>query len=132
MRVDVVSAEKDLYNSEALSVFAPGINGELGIFPGHMALISVLKPGEIRINTKDGEHSIYVAGGIIEVQPKMITIFSDTAVRAKDLDEEKALEAKQKAEELMENVSEDKDLALANAMLAESVAQLQIIRKRYK
>ncbi|SFV69992.1 ATP synthase epsilon chain [hydrothermal vent metagenome] len=129
IKVDVVSSEESLYSGEVMSVSAPASQGEIGVFPGHMALITTLKPGEVRLETESGEQSIYVAGGIIEVQPNLVTIFSDTVIRAKDLDEEKVLEAKRNAEEAMENASEDQYLSSLQATLAESMAQLQMITK---
>ncbi|MDC9715294.1 MAG: F0F1 ATP synthase subunit epsilon [Gammaproteobacteria bacterium] len=129
MHVDVVSATESLYSGEAKCVFAPASTGELGIYPKHVALLSVLKPGEVRIETESGMESIYVSGGIVEVQPDVVTIFSDTAIRAGDLDESKALEAQQRAEEAMENATENQDLSATQAALAESMAQLQMISK---
>lgn len=132
IHVDVVSVEEQLYSGEAKSIVAPGSNGELGIFPGHMALLGTLKAGEVRIETEDGENSIFVSGGIIEVQPKIVTIFSDIAIRARDLDEAKALEAKQRAEDAMATANGDQDLSSLQATLAEAMAQLQIISKSRK
>jgi F-type H+-transporting ATPase subunit epsilon len=127
--VDVVSATESLYSGEAKCVFAPASTGELGIYPKHMALLSVLKPGEVRIETESGIRSIYVSGGVVEVQPDVVTIFSDTAIRADDLDESKALEVKQRAEETMINAEGEQDISATQAALAESMAQLQMIRK---
>jgi F-type H+-transporting ATPase subunit epsilon len=129
IKVDVVSSEQELYSGEVNAVFAPAKTGELGIYPGHMALMATLKPGEVRLETSSGEESIYVAGGIVEVQPEVVTIFSDTALRASDLDEEKALKAKQAAEDAMENASEDQDLTSLQNALAESIAQLNMLKK---
>ncbi|BAS68464.1 F0F1 ATP synthase subunit epsilon [Bathymodiolus septemdierum thioautotrophic gill symbiont] len=129
IHVDVVSATESLYSGDAKCVFAPASTGELGIYPKHVALLSTLKPGEVRIETENGIESIYVSGGIVEVQPDVVTIFSDTALRAGDLDETKALEAKQRAEEAMENSEGDQDLSKTQAALAESIAQLQMISK---
>ncbi|SMN15027.1 ATP synthase epsilon chain [uncultured Candidatus Thioglobus sp.] len=129
MYVDVVSATESLYSGKAKCVFAPASTGELGIYPKHVALLSVLKPGEVRIETESGMESIYVSGGIVEVQPDVVTIFSDTAIRAGDLDESKALEAQQRAQEAMENATENQDLSATQAALAESMAQLQMIHK---
>jgi F-type H+-transporting ATPase subunit epsilon len=103
--------------------------GEIGIYPMHVALISTLKPGEVRVETENGMESIFVSGGIIEVQPDTVTIFSDTAIRANDLDESKALEAKQRAEEAMSNAQGDQDVSSTQAALAESLVQLQMISK---
>lgn len=127
--VDVVSATEQLYSGDALCVFAPASTGELGIYPKHTALLSTLKPGEVRIETEQGIESIYVSGGIIEVQPDIVTIFSDTAMRAKDLDEKRALEAKQRAEEIIANTDSEVDISATQAALAESIAQLQMINE---
>ena len=129
IHVDVVSATEEIYSGEAKCVFAPASLGEIGIYPRHVALISTLKPGEVRVETENGMESIFVSGGIIEVQPDTVTIFSDTAIRANDLDESKALEAKQRAEEAMSNAKSDQDVSTTQAALAESMAQLQMITK---
>ena len=129
MQVDVVSATESLYSGEAKCVFAPASTGELGIYPKHVALLSVLKSGEVRIETDKGVESIYVSGGIVEVQPDVVTIFSDTAIRAGDLNEAKALEAKQRAQAAMEDATEHQDISATQAALAESMAQLQMISK---
>lgn len=129
IHVDVVSATESLYSGEVLCVFAPASTGELGIYPKHTALLSILKPGEVRIETDKGIESIYVSGGIIEVQPDVVTIFSDTAIRANDLDEFKALEAKQRAQDEMDNSIDTKDISATQAALSESMAQLQMINK---
>jgi len=129
IHVDIVSATESLYSGDAKCVFAPGSNGELGIYPQHLALLSTLKPGEVRVETESGIESIYVSGGIVEIQPNIVTIFSDTAIRALDLDESKALEAKQRAEEAMQNADVDHDISSTQAALAESMAQLQMISK---
>ena len=129
IHVDVVSATESLYSGEASCVFAPASTGELGIYPKHTALLSTLKPGEVRIETDKGIESIYVSGGIVEVQPNVVTIFSDTAIRASDLDKSKALEAKQRAQEAMENATESQDISATQVALAESMAQLQMISK---
>ncbi len=129
IHVDVVSATESLYSGAANCVFAPASTGELGIYPKHVALLSTLKPGEIRIETDKGIESIYVSGGIVEVQPDIVTIFSDTAIRAGDLDETKALEAKQRAEEAMSDAEGSQDISSTQAALAESMAQLQMISR---
>ena len=129
IQVEVVSAVESLYSGQANCVFAPASNGELGIYPKHVALLSTLKPGEVRVETTEGVKSIYVSGGMIEVQPDVVTIFSDTAIRADDLDEAKALEAKQRAEEAMANADSDHDIGTTQAALAEAMAQLQMIAK---
>ena len=129
IHVDVVSATESLYSGEVKCVFAPGASGELGIYPKHLPLLSTLKPGEVRVETEKGMESIYVSGGIVEVQPDTVTIFSDTAIRAHDLDESKALEAKQRAEEAMSDAGKDQDISATQAALAEYMAQLQMISK---
>ena len=129
IHVDVVSAVESLYSGEASHVSAPGLSGELGIYPGHLALLSTLKPGEVRVETENGEESIYVSGGIVEVQPDVVTIFSDTAIRAHDLDEAKALECKQRAEDAMANAEADQDISATQVALADAMAQLQLISK---
>ncbi|ABL02748.1 ATP synthase F1 subcomplex epsilon subunit [Candidatus Ruthia magnifica str. Cm (Calyptogena magnifica)] len=129
IHVDVVSATESLYSGEVSCVFAPASTGELGIYPKHTALLSILKPGEVRVETDKGVESIYISGGIIEVQPDVVTIFSDTAIRADNLDESKALEAKQRAQEAIENATESQDISAIQVALAESIAQLQMINK---
>ena len=129
IHVDVVCATEEIYSGEAKCVFAPATNGEIGVYPMHVPLISTLKPGEVRVETENGVESIFVSGGIIEVQPDTVTIFSDTAIRAGDLDESKALEAKKRAEEAMSNSQGDQDVTTTQAALAESMAQLQMIAK---
>ncbi|NYT52712.1 MAG: F0F1 ATP synthase subunit epsilon [Candidatus Vesicomyosocius endoextente] len=129
IHVDVVSATESLYSGEVLCVFAPASTGELGIYPKHTALLSILKPGEVRIETDKGIDSIYISGGIVEVQPDVVTIFSDTAIRANDLDEFKALEAKQRAQDEMDNSIDTQDISAIQAALSESMAQLQMINK---
>ena len=129
IHVDIVSATEEIYSGEAKCVFAPASLGEIGIYPMHVALISTLKPGEVRVETENGMESIFVSGGIIEVQPDTVTIFSDTAIRANDLDESKALEAKQRAEEAMSNAQGAQDVSSTQAALAESLVQLQMISK---
>ncbi|MCS5592346.1 MAG: F0F1 ATP synthase subunit epsilon [Gammaproteobacteria bacterium] len=129
IHVDVVSATEEIYSGDAKCVFAPASMGEIGVYPMHVALISTLKPGEVRIETENGVESIYVSGGIVEVQPHTVTIFSDTAIRAHDLDESKAIEAKQRAEEAMANAQSDQEVSSTQAALAESMMQLQLISK---
>jgi F-type H+-transporting ATPase subunit epsilon len=127
--VDIVSATESLYSGEVKCVFVPGSNGELGIYPQHLPLLSTLRPGEVRIETEKGIESIYVSGGVVEVQPSIVTIFSDTAIRSHDLDESRALEAKQRAEEIMADANNNYDVSTTQAELAEAMAQLQMIRK---
>ena len=131
MHVEVVSAEEQVYSGPAEVVVAPGTEGELGIYPRHTPLLTRIKPGALRIKVplKDEEELVYVSGGILEIQPHQVTVLSDTAVRAHDLDEAKALEAKQAAEEAMQNKTSKLELARAQAELAEAMAQLSAIRK---
>ena len=129
IHVDIVSATEAIYSGEANCIFAPASMGEIGVYPMHTPLISTLKPGEVRVETENGIESIYVSGGIVEVQPHTVTIFSDTVIRAQDLDESKALVAKKQAEETMANAQSDQDISTTQAALAESMAQLQLISK---
>jgi F-type H+-transporting ATPase subunit epsilon len=133
LHVDIVSAEQAIYSGEATMVIAPGEVGELGILPEHMPLITRIKPGTVRVKGADGsEEFIYVSGGMMEVQPDMVTVLADTSVRAHDLDEAKALEAKRRAEEALSDRSGALDIAAAQAELAQSVAQLAAISKLRK
>ena len=126
----VVSAREEIYAGEISMLIATGSEGEVGILAGHTPLITLLKPGSMRIQTADGnEEVIYVSGGVLEVQPKLVTVLADTAVRANDLDEAKIVEARQKAEQMLANQSDNVQTNAALASLAESVAQLQTIRK---
>ena len=130
MHLDIVSAEKELFSGRAEIVVAPAIMGEVGIHARHTPLLTPLKPGEVRITKQGGEEeSIYVSGGMMEVQPSIVTILSDTAVRAQDLDEAAAMEAKQAAEEAISNREGDIDIAEAQSKLLEAVAQLQMIER---
>lgn len=130
MHVDIVSAEAEIYSGTATMVFAPAEMGELGIAPRHTQLLTRLKPGEVRVVDEKGEeHSFYVSGGILEVQPHVVTVLSDTALRAKDLDEAAALQAKEQAEKLLADNQSDIDYAKAQLELAEAVAQLRAIQK---
>jgi F-type H+-transporting ATPase subunit epsilon len=134
IHVDVVSAEESIYSGEAEFVVLPGVEGELGIFPKHTPLITQIKPGVVRIKVpgQTEEQIVYVQGGFLEVQPDVVTVLSDTAIRAHDLDEAKALEAKRLAEEAMQNRSSTADVAMAEAELAGAVAQLAAIRRLRK
>lgn len=129
MHVDIVSAEKEIFSGTAEMLFAPTVSGEIGVLPRHTQLIARMKPGEVRVRTAQEELFFYVSGGLIEVQPHVVTVLADTAVRAKDLDEAAALQAKQRAEEAMKDRASDMDYARAQSELAEAVAQLQAIRK---
>jgi len=133
IHVDIVSAEAEIFSGPATMVFAPAEMGEVGIAPRHAPLITRLKPGEVRVVDPSGEEqSFFVSGGMLEVQPHVVTVLSDTAVRAENLDEAKALEAKQHAEQMMRDNKSDIDYAKAQAELAEAVAQLRTIEKLRK
>ena len=128
--VNVVSAEESIFSGEAKFVALPGEAGELGIYPRHTPLITRIRPGAVRIETADGgEEFVFVAGGILEVQPNMVTVLSDTAIRGKDLDDEKANQAKAAAEEALKNAKTDIDIAMAQSELAVMAAQLAALRK---
>ncbi|MEK7346127.1 MAG: F0F1 ATP synthase subunit epsilon [Pseudomonadota bacterium] len=133
IHVDVVSAEESIYSGEARFVALPGESGELGIYPRHTPLITRIKAGSVRIEKADGaEEFVFVVGGILEVQPDRVTVLSDTAIRGKDLDEEKANAAKQAAEEALRNAKSEIDLARAQSELAVLAAQLSALRKYRK
>ncbi len=134
VHVDVVSAEESIFSGLAEVVVVPGEMGELGIYPRHTALMTRIKPGSVRIKRPDQEQEelIYVSGGMLEVQPSVVTILADTAIRGGDLDEARALEAKQAAEEAIKNRTSEMDLAKAQAELAEAVAQIHAIQKLRK
>jgi F-type H+-transporting ATPase subunit epsilon len=135
VHVDVVSAEESIFSGLAEMIVVPGEQGELGIYPRHAPLLTRIKPGSVRIKLaeKPGEETlIYVSGGILEVQPNMITVLADTAIRGADLDEARVLEAKRALEEAIKNRSADLDLAKAQAELVEMVAQYQAIQKLRK
>jgi F-type H+-transporting ATPase subunit epsilon len=130
MQVDVVSAEELIYSGEATFVALPGEVGELGIYPRHTPLISRIRAGSVRIQKPDGEEEfVFVAGGILEVQPDSVTVLSDTAVRGKDLDEERANAAKKAAQENLDNAKTHVDMAAAQAELVVMAAQLAALRK---
>lgn len=130
IRIEVVSAEESIFSGDARFVTLPGEAGELGIYPRHTPLITRIRPGSVRIETADGgEEFVFVAGGILEVQPGCVTVLSDTAIRGKDLDEEKANEARRNAEEAVRNAKSDIDLAKAQSELAVMAAQIAALRK---
>jgi F-type H+-transporting ATPase subunit epsilon len=134
MQVDVVSAEEQIFSGPAKFVALPGEAGELGILPGHTPLITRIRPGAVRIQAEDGsEEFVFVAGGILEIQPGIVTVLADTAIRGKDLDEAKAEQARRAAEEALANVGSNLEYATAQAELAYATAQLAAIhalRKR--
>ena len=130
IHVDIVSAESEIFSGLAEMVFAPAVMGEVGVLPGHAPLVTTLKPGEVRVRLPGGEEqSFYVSGGMLEIQPHVVTVLSDTAQRAGDLDEAAALEAKERAERMLADRSADIDEAQARAELAQAAAQLQAIRR---
>jgi len=131
IHVDVVSAEESIFSGEAEFVALPGESGELGIMPKHAPLVTRIKPGAVRIKVpgQQEEEFVFVAGGILEIQPDIVTVLADTAIRGHDLDEAKATEAKKRAEEVLANREATLDFAHAQAELAEAVAQLAAIDK---
>lgn len=130
MQLDIVSAETEIFSGTVNAVFAPAIIGDVGIYPQHTPLVTRLKPGELKIEVEGEEDRfIYVSGGMLEVQPDVVTVLSDTAIRAEDLDENLVLEAKQHAEELLKDNKSQVDSARALAELAEAAAQLRMIEK---
>lgn len=133
MQVEVVSAEDEIFSGAATMLIATAGAGELGIYPQHTPLLTNLKPGDVRIQTADGEEQvIYVSGGILEVTPKKVTVLSDSAIRADDLDEAAALEAQRKAEQALKDSKADIDYARARAELAQAAAQIAALRKVMK
>lgn len=133
VHVDIVSAESEIFSGLAEMVFAPAEMGEVGIAPRHASFISKLKPGEVRLKTSDNEDPhFYVSGGLIEVQPHMVIILADTAIRAKDIDEAAALEAKARAEEALSDKSGKMDYGQAQAQLAQAIMQLRALDRLRK
>lgn len=130
LQVNVVSAEGMIFSGRARFVALPGESGELGVYPRHTPLITRIKPGSVRIHMEDGqEEFVFVAGGILEIQPDVVTVLSDTAIRGKDLDEEKANMAKRAAEDALRNAKTDFDVAMAQSELAVMAAQIAALRK---
>jgi len=131
IHVDVVSAEESIYSGDAEFVVLPGIMGELGIYPKHTPLVTQIKPGVVRIKVpgQAEEQIVFVQGGFLEIQPDVVTVLSDTAIRARDLDEAKALEAKRVTEEAMQSKTSKAEIAAAEGELAGAIAQLAAIRK---
>jgi F-type H+-transporting ATPase subunit epsilon len=133
IRCDIVSAESEIFHGNATMVVATGEMGELGIAPRHAPLITRLKPGQVRVIAENGEEQFfYVSGGILEVQPQVVTILADTAIRAKDLDEAAAVRAKERAEHLLANRGDAIEIAQAQAELAQAIAQIQAIERLRK
>ncbi len=130
MHLDVVSAEKELFSGTVLAVFAPAVMGDVGIYPRHAPLVTSLRPGELKIEIEGQEDQyLYVSGGILEVQPHVVTVLSDTAIRAEDLDEAEAMQAKQRAEDVLKDQKSDFDAAKARAELARAAEQLRMIKR---
>lgn len=131
--VDIVSAEEEIYSGSAEMLFAPAVMGEVGIMARHTPFLSPLKAGEVRIKTAEGEeHFVYVSGGLLEVQPYVVTVLADTAVRAKDLDEAAAIAAKEEAERAMKDKRSELEYAEAEAELAQAIAQIRMIQNMRK
>lgn len=130
INVDIVSAEGEIYSGTAAMVFVPAIQGELGIAPRHAPLLTMLRPGEVRVQDPDGqEHAFYVGGGALEIQPQRVTVLADTALRARDLDEAAALAAKQRAEQALAEKVDAISIAEAQAELLRAVAQIRMIQR---
>jgi len=134
VHIDVVSAEASIFSGEAEFIVAPASAGEVGIYPHHAPMVTKIKPGALRIKLPDAaeETLIFISGGMLEVQPGLITVLADTAVRGHDLDEAKAIAAKEAAEEAMRNRTSDMDYAKAQAELSEALAQIQAIERLRK
>jgi len=134
LHVDIVSAEEEIYSGEATVVYAPASQGEVGIYPRHAPMLSRLNPGEVRVEVEgqDEELFFFVSGGLLEVQPHMVTVLADTALRAHDLDEASALEAQKQAERAMQDTQSDIDFAKARAEVVQAAAQLRAIQKLRK
>ena len=133
IRIEIVSAEKEIFSGEAQMVFAPAVMGEVGISPGHAPLVTKMTPGEVRVKDNNGnELAFYVSGGLLEIQPRIITVLSDTAERAEDLDEAAILKAKEEAEKALHEKDSKIDYAKAQIALAEASAQLQTLQRLRK
>ncbi len=133
IKIDVVSAEESIFSGEAAFVVAPALMGEVGIYPRHTPMLTSIKPGALRIQLENGEEQlIFISGGILEVQPGLVTVLADTAIRGNDLDEAKALEVKRLAEETLKSNASEVNYAAAQVELAEALAQLQAISKLRK
>lgn len=130
LHCDVVSVSGSIFSGDIQMLIADGVSGQMGILPGHTPLVTLLKPSTLRVQHADGqEEQIYISGGVLEVQPHVVTVLADTAIRAANLDEAKILEARQQAENLLANQRGDLDSAAALAVLAETAAQIQTIRR---
>ncbi len=132
IRVDIVSAEAEIFSGTAEMVFAPAEMGEVGIAPRHAPMLTRLKPGEVRIKNGNDEQHFFVSGGMLEIQPHIVTVLADTALRAKDIDETEALAAKQRAEQALSDRKDDFDYAKAQSELAQAIAQLRILQNLRK
>jgi len=132
IHVDIVSAEKEIFSGSVEAVFASAIMGELGIYPRHTPLLTRLKPGEVRVLVNGKEEQFYVSGGMLEVQPHVVTVLADTAMRATDVDEAAALEAKEEAQRALDDSDAKIDIAEAQAKMAEAMAQLRSIERMRK
>ena len=133
IQCDIVSAENEIFSGEVAMVFATGVAGELGIAPRHAPLITLLKPGEVRVELKDGTHqNYYVSGGILEVQPYLVSVLADTATRAEDIDEAAAIQAKEEAERLLKDSDKRQDIAQVQAELSKALAQLHALARLKK
>jgi F-type H+-transporting ATPase subunit epsilon len=133
INVDIVSAEGEIFSGVATMVFVPAVQGEIGIAPRHAPLLTTLKAGEVRVQTPDGqEHGFYVGGGALEIQPQRVTVMADTALRARDLDEQAVLAAKQRAEEALREKGDEISLAEAQAELVRAVAQIRMLERLRK
>jgi len=134
IHVDIVSAEEEIHSGRAKVVYAPAEMGEVGIYPRHAPMLSTLKPGEIRVEPEDGGEELFffVSGGLLEVQPHVVTVLADTAIRAHDLDEASALEAQKQAEQAMQDNKSELDFAKAKAEMVQAAAQLRAIQKLRK
>ncbi len=130
IKVDIVSAEGEIHSGEAVMVFAPACMGEVGIAPCHAPMLTMLKPGEVRVQTEEGEEqAFYVTGGMLEIQPNQVTILADTALRGDQLDEAAALAAQQQAEKALEGAADETDVAKATAELQEARARYRASQK---
>lgn len=129
MHVDIVSAEEEIFSGTAEMVFAPAVMGEVGIAPRHTPLISPMKAGEVKVRVGNKDEYFFVSGGILEVQPHVVTVLADTAIRASDLDEAAALEAQKRAEDALADHKSDVDYAKAKAELVEAAAQIRAIKR---
>ena len=133
MHLDIVSAEEEIFSGNVKNIIASAIMGEVGIYPKHTPMITPLKPGEVKIITEENEEKLFfISGGVIEVQPDIVTVLADTAIRGKDLDEAKAIESKKRAEEALADKSDNIDAAKALAELAQAAAQLKMIEAMRK